>query len=42
MTDKLLIGMQSGGGWYDHDNDELGMKRAKDCGIEAIDYGMDR
>lgn len=42
MTDKLLVGMQSGGGWYDHDNDELGMKRAKDCGIEAIDYGMDR
>ena len=38
----LLIGMQSGGGWYDHDNDDLGMQRAKACGIEAIDYGMDR
>ena len=42
MKEKLLVGMQSGGGWYDHDNDELGMQRAKACGIEAIDYGMDR
>lgn len=42
MDKKLLVAMQSGGGWYDHNNDEIGMQRAKACGFEAIDYGMDR
>ena len=40
MSKKLLVAMQSGGGWYTSD-DDFGMKRAKDCGLEAIDYNID-
>lgn len=38
---KLLVGMQSGGGWYDSTNHDLSMKRAKDCGLEALDFNID-
>ena len=41
-NDVLLVGMQSGGGWFSHADIDSAVKRAKDCGIEALDYGMDR
>lgn len=41
MSKKLLVAMQSGGGWYDNSNNFIGMQTAKECGLEAIDLNID-
>lgn len=38
--EKHLVAVQSGD-WYDESNDDKSMARAKECGIEALDYNID-
>jgi sugar phosphate isomerase/epimerase len=40
MTQKLLIGVQSGD-WYNEADDEASMKYASEIGLEAIEFNMD-
>ena len=37
----LKIGVQTGGGWYDHNNALASLEYIKSCGFEAIDYNID-
>lgn len=37
---KHLVSIQSGD-WYDESNDDKSMARAKECGIEALDFNID-